>query len=145
MRPLAFDASHRPIALPSDPGTHHLRHLLSRRTFFGSMAGAAGAAIGTGLLPSEVLAARHSHAPKPTSQTVTIGGVTFQLSFFGDGVDPSTIGDFNGFVGVADVQGTGTATGPGAGTLLFDTDMRFMQGEYVGVDGKQYHATFGFV
>jgi hypothetical protein len=35
--------------------------------------------------------------------------------------------------------------GPRAGTLLFDTDMRFMQGEYVGVDGKNYHATFGFV
>jgi hypothetical protein len=113
------------------------------------MAGVAGAAIGTGLFPNEVLAARRSHhtAPKPTSQTVTIGGVTFQLAFFGPGIDPSTIGDFNGFVGVADVQGTGTATNPDGSTeeLLFDTDMRFMSGVYVGVDGAVHKGTFGFV
>jgi hypothetical protein len=30
-------------------------------------------------------------------------------------------------------------------TLLFDTDMRFMQGTYVGLDGAVHHATFGFV
>lgn len=114
----------------------------------GSMAGVAGAAIGAGVLPGNVLAAKRSDAtPKPTSNTVTLNGVTFQLTFFGPGIDPSSIGDFNGFVGVADVQGTGTATNPDGSTetLLFDTDMRFMSGVYVGVDGAVHKGTFGFV
>ena len=59
----------------------------------------------------------------------------------------TSITDFNGFVGVADVQGTGTATYPDGSTetLLYDTDMRFMTGTYVGKDGKVYKGTFGFV
>jgi hypothetical protein len=78
---------------------------------------------------------------------VTLNGVTFALSFFGPGLDPSSITDFNGFVGVADVQGTGTATNPDGSTetLLYDTDMRFMSGSYVGKDGHVYKGTFGFV
>jgi len=114
----------------------------------GSMARVAGAAIGGGLLPASVMAAKPSNsAPKPTSSTVTLNGVTFQLSFFGSGIDPSSIGDFNGFVGVADVQGAGTATNPDGSTetLLFDTDMRFMSGVYVGVDGAVHKGSFGFV
>jgi hypothetical protein len=66
---------------------------------------------------------------------------------FGPGQEPSTITDFNGFTGVTDVQGTGTATYPDGSseTLLFDTDMRFMDGVYVGVDGAMHKGTFGFV
>jgi hypothetical protein len=66
---------------------------------------------------------------------------------FHAGVDPSSITDFKGFVGVADVQGTGTGRNPDGSveTLLFDTDMRFMQGTYVGLDGHVHQATFGFV
>jgi hypothetical protein len=112
------------------------------------MAGVAGAAVSTGLFPVEALARKPANAdPKPTAQTVTLGGVTFHLSFFGPRVDPSSIGDFNGFVGVADVQGTGTATNPDGSTenLLFDTDMRFMSGVYVGQDGAVHKGTFGFV
>jgi hypothetical protein len=62
-------------------------------------------------------------------------------------MDPSSIADFNGFVGVADVQGTGTATNPDGSTetLLYDTDMRFMSGTYVGKDGHTYRGSFGFV
>jgi len=71
----------------------------------------------------------------------------FHVTFFGPGVDPSSIGDFNGFVGVADVQGTGTATNPDGSTetLLFDTDMRFMKGTYVGLDGRVRKGSFGFI
>lgn len=57
--------------------------------------------------------------------------------------DPSQITDFNGFLGVANVDGTGT---DGTGnTLLFDVDMRFMKGAYVAMDGNTYHATFSFI
>lgn len=136
-------------AVPSEGmPAHHLRHLLSRRRFMGSMAGVAGAAVGSGLFPATVLAGKPANsAPKPTATKQTINGVTFSLTFFGDGMDPSSISDFNGFVGVADVQGTGTATNPDGSTetLLFDTDMRFMSGVYVGVDGAVHKGTFGFV
>jgi hypothetical protein len=111
----------------------------------GSMAGVAGAAMGASLLPTSVLAAKpSSSAPKPTPNTVFD---MFHVTFFGPGIDPSSIGDFNGFVGVADVQGTGTATNPDGSTesLLFDTDMRFMSGVYVGQDGAVHKGAFGFV
>jgi len=45
--------------------------------------------------------------------------------------------------GAADIQGT--ATGSDGSSWFFDTDMRFMDGEYVGEDGKHHHGTFGFV
>lgn len=124
---------------------HFWQRALSRRQVI--VAGAGGAAAAT-LLSSGLWVPRLAHAfapvpaaPKPIP--LTLG--PFHVQLIGPGHEPSTITDFNGFVGVADVQGTGTGTGPGAGTLLFDTDMRFMSGEYVGVDGKHYHGTFGFV
>jgi len=146
-----FDLDPRGWDLPPPTAAHaHHRHsyLLSRRRFLGSMAGAAGIAAGAGLLPVSALAAKPSNAaPKPTAQQVTLNGVTFSLAFFGPGVDPSSIGDFNGFVAVADVQGNGTATNPDGSTepLLFDTDMRLMSGVYVGQDGAVHKGTFGFV
>jgi hypothetical protein len=134
-----------------EPGAsdRHLRHAVSRRAFIAGGAGAAGVALGAGMLePLTVRAGRAANpAPKPTTSTVTLNGVTFSLVFFGPGLDPSSITDFNGFVGVADVQGTGTATNSDGSTemLLFDTDMRFMSGVYVAQDGSTHKATFGFV
>jgi hypothetical protein len=59
------------------------------------------------------------------------------------GNEPSSITDFNGFVGVAHVEGTGT-DGDGH-TLLWDVDLRFMQGVYRGVDGRRHQGTFALV
>jgi hypothetical protein len=145
VRKLDLDSMRWDLPPPREAISHHAHHLVSRRAFMGSMAGVAGAAVGAGLLPANVLAGKPSTnlTPKPTTQQVMIGGFTFSLSFFGPGVDPSSITDFNGFVGVADVQGTGT-TNTGE-TLLFDTDMRFMSGVYVGVDGAVHKGTFGFI
>lgn len=145
MRALVLDPTKWPIRAPAELGSHHARHALSRRAFIGSVASVAGAAMGVGLLPTGVLAGKPtSPAPKPTSNTVFD---TFHVTFFGSGIDPSSIGDFNGFVGVADVRGSGTATNPDGSTetLLFDTDMRFMSGVYVGQDGAVHKGTFGFV
>jgi hypothetical protein len=61
----------------------------------------------------------------------------------GLGGEPSSITDFDGLVGVAHVQGTGT-DGQG-NSLLWDADLRFMQGEYRGVDGRLHTGTFAFV
>jgi hypothetical protein len=45
------------------------------------------------------------------------------------------------------VQGTGTGTNPDGSTetLLYDTDVRFMKGVYVGQDGAVHKGTFGFI
>src|SRR5690349_9099221 len=124
----------------------HAGNRLTRRAFLGSAAGATGAAL---LQPAAALAANpHTDdSPNPSAFKQSLNGVTFSLTFPGPGVDPSSITDFNGFVGFADVQGTGTATNPDGTreTLLYDTDMRFMTGTYVGKDGRTYRGTFGFV
>jgi hypothetical protein len=120
------------------------RHALSRRAFMSSIAATAA----VGLVPGSILAANSSSAPpKPTSNAVTLDGKTFHFTNFGPGVDPSSIGDFNGEVGVADVRGTGTATYRDGSTeqLLFDTDMRFMSGVYVGFDGAVHKGAFALV
>jgi hypothetical protein len=59
------------------------------------------------------------------------------------GLEMSTITDFNGQIAAAEIQGTAT-DGRGK-TFGFDTDMRFMDGEYIGSDGRAYHGTFGFI
>jgi hypothetical protein len=128
--------------------SHYARHAFSRRAFIGGAAAATGATLGSGLLsPAAALAGSSQPAPKPTTAINTIGGIDFHFTFFGPGVDPTSITDFKGQVGVADVRGTGTARNPNGTveTLLFDTDMRFMKGTYVGQDGAVHSGTFGFV
>jgi hypothetical protein len=115
-----------------------------------STASATGALFGASLLQPAAALGANPHtdsSPNPTSNKLELNGETFSLTFFGPGLDASSITDFNGFVGVADVQGTGTATNPDGSTetLLFDTDMRFMSGTYRGKDGHVYKAVFGFV
>jgi hypothetical protein len=107
-----------------------------------------GAILGAGMLaPGKLAAKTVNAAPNPIPGGMTVNGQLFHVYFFGPGQMPATINDFNGFVGVADVQGTGTATHPDGRTetLLFDTDMRFMQGVYVGQDGGVHKGTFGFI
>jgi hypothetical protein len=75
----------------------------------------------------------HLHLPGPVDSSTpnTKGG------------DPSSIYDFNGFVGAAHIQGTGI---DGSGnTLNWDADVRFMSGVYQGVDGNIHQGTFAFV
>jgi hypothetical protein len=55
----------------------------------------------------------------------------------------STIGDFNGTLGAADIQGT--AHGSDGTTYTFDTDMRFMRGTYVDTAGNVQHGSFAFI
>jgi len=83
------------------------------------------------------LASAHGNAPRPIP-----GGIQ---PF---GVEPSTITDFHGSIGAAEIQGTGTATHTDTGTtssLVFDVDMRFMQGVYIGMDNETHNGTFAFI
>ena len=59
------------------------------------------------------------------------------------GFDMSTITDFNGVVGGADIRGT--ARGSDGTTYSFDTDMRFMRGRYIATDGRLRDGAFAFV
>jgi hypothetical protein len=126
-----------------------LASVFSRRRFIRGTAGAVGGVAGVSMLnPLAVLARQDENvAPTPIPGGNEIGGILFHVTFFGVGVMPAVINNFNGFVGVAQVQGTGTNTNADGSTepLLFDTDMRFMKGEYVGVDSKVHKGTFGFV
>jgi hypothetical protein len=78
----------------------------------------------------------HFGLPGPADNTApsfprTIGG------------EPSTITDFNGFIGGAHVEGTGTDN---HGTTLFwDVDLRFMDGVFKGDDGRIHQGTFALV
>jgi hypothetical protein len=74
------------------------------------------------------------------------GTPLFHVFLPGSGAEPSTITDFNGFVGWAAVGGQGTHTAGGVSSHLpFESDVRFMIGEYVGVDGKHHHGAFAFI
>ena len=116
---------------------------MSRRQFLGTTAGAAAAAATSSLwFPTLAEAAGSDPVPIP-------GGFApgFHV-FLGPEVEPSSIFNFRGVVGVAVVQGTGTGTNTRTGertALLFDSDNRFMQGEYIGMDGLRHEGTFGFV
>jgi hypothetical protein len=127
---------------------HFWERAMSRRQFVATSAAATGAALTSGLwLPVLAEAAPFNEAdpmPIPTGTQLPFAPGPFRFFFPGPGNEVSTIGDFTGFVGGADVgQTTGT---DGTGTSLFwKADVRFMQGKYVGAEGDTRKGTFAFV
>jgi hypothetical protein len=133
---------HRHTPGPSD---------IDRRGFLRNAAGvAAGAVAGSSLLsPLGAQAVTTSAEPNPIPGGTSIPPFGFFHFFLpAKGAEPSTITDFRGFVGIAQVGGTGVGTDtpedPDVG-LVFDVDLRFMKGTFVGKDGKRHRGTFGFV
>ena len=123
---------------------HFWTRALSRRQFLGTTAAATGAAA-TASLWVPTLAQASSVDPKPITETVA-PGAPFHIQLPVPGNELSAIRDFNGVLGVAAVSGTGTGTSNGTPTrLVFDADMRFMQGQYIGMDGQNHEGTFVFV
>ena len=124
---------------------------VSRRQFLGT-AGATGVSLGLGsaLLTSAVAVADSGGSgvlPRPIpSGFVTPVGVFVHHHLPGRGIEASQITDFKGTIGLAQLTGTGTGTRHGTSKkLTFEIDNRFMQGTYVGVDGKRHQGTFGFI
>ena len=82
--------------------------------------------------------------PKPIS-----GGFSIPPSFFFHVMPPSlpfemsTIGDFDGTIGAAEIDGT--AHGSDGTAYTFDVDMRFMQGVYIDTGGHVQHGSFAFI
>jgi hypothetical protein len=128
---------------------------VSRRRFLRVAAGTLGA-LGTGLLlPRPAWAAGRDPKPIPGGSANRFGGPFVHHNLPGpadappvNGNDPSLITDFEGIVGQARVQGTGTGTNTDTGDsfpLLFDADQRFMLGCYQSVDGRFLKARFVFI
>jgi len=144
-----------PAPHPMNPRGHaHFaqRAALSRRAFLGMTAAASGMFFGSLAAPPAAWAARKgSSTPKPIPggiQPLGPGTETFHIFLPAPGFEPSTITDFNGVVGVANVGGKGTQTDTTTNTskiLPFDADVRFMRGVYVGEDGRVHRNAFVFV
>jgi hypothetical protein len=121
-----------------EAGRHPLTARLSRRGFLGATVGAsAGLALGSKLLTPPLVLADDESLVDPTPIP---GGDSRHHFFPGRGKEISTINNFDGFVGIANVVGTGRAAG-GTG-LNFSIDNRFLVGNYVGVDGEVHRGAF---
>jgi hypothetical protein len=121
----------------------------SRGQFVRRGAAAIGGAAGVGLLNPAAAFGRSTAGPRPIpggfDETFTpvpsdpfIHVLPPQLGF-----EMSTITDFSGIVGAAEIQGV--ARGSDGSSYDFDTDMRFMKGTFVGLDGRVQSGSFGFV
>jgi len=127
---------------------------LSRRQFTRTAAGSAvGAALGAALWTPAVAAPKGAFAPVPIpGGTPFLGGsyhVFGPAAFDPADAEPATITNLNGFVGLAYISGmvtqTNTKTGQKARYPFVDSDMRFMQGNFRGTDGRIHQATFAFI
>jgi hypothetical protein len=66
-----------------------------------------------------------------------------ELGLMGENVEPSVITDFNGFTGLAYINGTATDADGNSYTLA--TDIRVFQGTYVSEDGTALFGTFALI
>jgi hypothetical protein len=134
---------------------HRWQHAISRRQFARTAAGAVvvGSALGAGWWRPRLAEAHRAHEPVPIPGGTPVVGGAFHV--FGPGLsdpvdaEPSTITDFNGFVGLAYISGTVTRTNTATGEVLtcpfVNSDMRFMTGVFRGTDGRLHHGAFAFV
>jgi hypothetical protein len=137
-------------------GHHHIwSRALSRREFGRAALGtlAVSAALSTGLWSPALALASQSGTPIPIPGTTPALGGDFHV-FGPAGIDPidaepSTITDFNGFIGLAYLDGQVTQTNNSTGeirTLPFRfADMRFMKGTFRGTDGDMHKGAFALV
>ena len=127
---------------------HFWEREMSRRRFVATSAAATGAALTSGLwLPILAEAGPFNEAdprPIPTGTLLPFAPTPFRFFFPGPGHEVSTIGDFTGSVGVADVGQT-TGRDAAGNHLFWKADVRFMQGTYVGTEGDTRTGTFAFV
>ena len=141
---------------------HHPDHAscwqrpLSRQQFARTAAGAAvvGATLGSGVWRPGWAKGRGSNEPVPIPGGFQAGGQTFHV--FGPGLNdnppdqqPSTITDFNGFVGLAYLDGmvtqTDTKTGQVRRLPFLTSDMRFMRGVFRDTEGRVHQGAFALV
>jgi hypothetical protein len=85
--------------------------------------------------------------PIPGGVDATFTPVTkdpvWHFSYPAFGFEAITITDFHGVMGAGETQGY--VRGSDGKSYTFDTDMRFMRGTYVGLDGRTREGAFGFI
>ena len=131
-----------------DSGHDSTTNGLSRRRLIQGGAGLLGASALGSVGVERASAAKPNWEPKPIP-----GGFAEDFSLVpvdpfihvlppSVGFEMSTITDFKGVVGAAEIRGT--ASGGGV-AYDFDADMRFMKGRYITVGGRLHNAAFAFV
>ena len=132
--------------------SHFWQRAFSRRNFVRAAVGVTGLGLASGHIMRALAQGADPSGPKPipggTHLPFLPDGDLVHFFFPGPGHEPSTITDFSGFVGLANVNGTGTGTNTITGKstpLLFGTDNRFMKGTFVGGDGQTHVGTFAFI
>ncbi len=146
------------VRLPRDESWRFCKHSISRRNFLGTTAGAAGLFLASSKLSPVMGASCADPRPIPQGNQFLFPDPTvFHIELpgfpgFPDNDparnDPSVITDFNGHIGLAYVRGTGTHTDLTTGmssNLPFEVDLRFMEGTYVGLDGRNHHGAFALI
>src|SRR5690348_6727144 len=132
-------------ARPSGHAHFWQRAAFSRRRFLGGVAGlGAGLALPAIARPSSNVLAK----PIPGGLDLLGNGEIFHVYLPGTAPELSTITDFNGVLGATEILGSwsgGGVTAPPDTPLVFDADVRFMAGEYIGRDGGNHQGTFAFV
>jgi hypothetical protein len=128
---------------------------LSRRHFVRSATGAvaAGAALTSGVWTPLAASARGPEHDVANPVPIPIGSFGFHVNapavLDPIDADPSTITDFQGFTGLAYISGmvsrTDRHTNAKIDLPFLFSDMRFMEGEYQGFDGRIRRGTFGFI
>jgi hypothetical protein len=94
------------------------------------------------------LASSGGAAPNPIPGGIDTPFGFLHFFFPGHNAEPSTITDFKGAIGVADLEGTGVGFDTDTGEeeeLVWGADVRFMRGKYVGMDGRTRRGAFGFI
>ncbi len=119
---------------------------ISRRKFMSAAAGAGAFILSSGLWrPTRARAdAPGPGTPNPIPETTTLFGEAFHFLPPAPTLDQSLVTDFNGFVGVINMFG-GTGHGSDGTAFTYNVDQRFMNGVFVGTDGRVHDATLGFI
>ncbi len=139
-----------PPAQRSHAAHAHVWHrALSRRQFMGAAAGASGLALTSPLwMPTLVAAGLRGAEPNPIPGGTETPFGFLHFFFPGHNNEPSTITDFAGAIGLADLEGTGVGFDAGSGDateLVWGADLRFMRGKFIGMDGQLHRGAFGFI
>ena len=151
----AREASDRQHGLCHKGHVHSWSNLMSRRQFARNVAGVAAASAAFGLEISEAGAsAPGDPVPIPGGEP-KLGGMFHVFGPSPDGsfspvdAEPITITNFNGFVGLAYINGTVQRTNKRTGKTdilkMIGADMRFMTGVYRGADERIHQGAFAFV
>jgi hypothetical protein len=122
---------------------------MSRAQFVRRGAVAVGALAGLGLLKTRAALGSSGFDPKPIpggfdeNFNIVPSGAFIHVLPPAIGFEMATITDFDGVIAAGEIQGT--ARGTDGTQYTFDTDMRFMRGRYIGMDGRLRDGSFAFV